>query len=70
MTNVATRYAHMLADLAKAGVSVTVTENRDGQLVSVSTSHGVHVFTVSREVAFEVGLLERTPRPLPANRKS
>lgn len=24
MTNVATRYAHVLADLAKAGVSVTV----------------------------------------------
>ena len=70
MTDVAGKYAHVLADLAKAGVSVTVTGNRDGQLVSVSTTYGVHVFTVSREVAFEVGLLERAPRPLPANRKS
>lgn len=60
MTDVASRYAHVLADLAKVGVSVTVTENRDGRLVSVSTAHGVHVFTVSREVALEVGLLERS----------
>lgn len=61
MTDVANRYAHVLADLAKVDVSVTVTESRDGQLVSVSTAHGAHVFTVRREVALEVGLLERSP---------
>jgi hypothetical protein len=38
-----------------------VTENRNEQLVTVRTAHGVDVFTVGREVALEVGLLERPP---------
>jgi len=67
MNDAANMYAQVLADLAKAGLRVVVIESRDGQLVSVRTAHGVHVFTVGREVALEVGLLERR---LSVNRNS
>jgi hypothetical protein len=51
MNDVAIRYTQVLANLAKAGVNVKVTESREGQLVSVRTAHGVHVFTIAKDVA-------------------
>jgi hypothetical protein len=61
MDDAASRYARVLADQAKAGLRVVVIESRDEELVTVKTTRGIHVFTVGRELALEVGLLKRSP---------
>lgn len=59
----------VLADLENAGLRIVVSESRDERLVTVRTARGIHVFTVGRELAIEVGLLKR-PRCPPAKPKA
>ncbi|MFM0360441.1 hypothetical protein [Paraburkholderia sediminicola] len=69
MTDAACKYATVLAELAKAGLRVVVSENRDGQLVTVRAARGIHVFTVGAKSRFEAGLLKSPPRRSPAKPK-
>ncbi|MFP3567779.1 hypothetical protein [Paraburkholderia sp. SIMBA_030] len=68
-TDAASRYAQVLADLAKTGLRVVVIESRDEELVTVKTARGIHVFTIGRELALEGGLLKRPLRSPPVKQE-
>ena len=56
MENVARRYRLMIAELLSQRVPLVCRESANGRYVSITTVSGVHVLTVSREVARSIGI--------------
>ena len=56
MNDVVSRYRHMLSELIAQRVPLVCRESANGRYVSITTVSGVHVLTVSREVARSIGI--------------
>ncbi|AYE29323.1 hypothetical protein CNX72_19810 [Burkholderia pseudomallei] len=56
MKDVVSRYRHMLSELIAQRVPLVCRESANGRYVSITTVSGVHVLTVSREVARSIGI--------------
>ena len=56
MNDVVTRYRRMIAELISQRVPLIYRESINGHFVSITTGSGVHVLTVSREVARSIGI--------------
>lgn len=62
MENAARRYRLMIAELLSRRVPLVYPESANGCYLSITTGSGIHVWTISREVANEAGINPSTLR--------